>query len=413
MALPANVYTDADGWAHVQAAPGTQPYFIGSCFDSDDIPDPGSDFDPIWCLDEKRQFQQVGSTITPPDKITTTLTGLMEKTANWLDKFAERHCPFYIHFVQSKCGSRGNIGNWERIYTIRAQKITDRVLSNLMAREGGNATTMATSVSASPGRIDSRELFVSRQTTAEPDNLNDIWACDPNCAGACGPEIEIGDVLQAAADADGVGGTANVPVTVNGGAIWGAAAADPFAADENIMAGQCFELDKDTTRWLVVRDGDVAAGLEVAYSDDGGATWTNAVVAATVNEAATGDGALFAFDAEHIWLCTDDGNVFFSSDGGVTWVDQGALGASGASPLNAIDFIDANVGYCVGDADTIISTEDGGTNWVAQTATGGGNGLDAVQVFAYARGQHVLVGDDGGDLYNTWDGTTTWMICRP
>lgn len=405
MPTPTSIYTDEDGAVFVQASPGKQPYYIGPCLDAADLPNPKGDVTPIWCLNEYRQYVQIGSAKTAPSNITTTLTSVMEKTANWLERFAEDFCPFVLHYTQSKCGSKGVMGNWERVFSIMVDAVTDDVISNLAMREGGNPTTRAFSITARAGRVDSRELTIGRQTTTEAEALNDIWACDKRCVGPCGDEIGLGDHLQAAADAVAAG-TANVQTTTNGGSTWAAAATDPFAADENIMAGVCFPADKDTIRWLVVRDGDAAALLEVAYSDDSGATWTNVTVGSTNDEAGTGPQCLFALDSEHIWLVTDDGNVFFSSDGGLTWTDQGASSASGGNALQAIHFVNAFIGYAVGASDTVITTENGGDTWTAATATGGGNTLNTVQVFE--SGQRVIVGDNGGDVYVSFDGTTTW-----
>lgn len=402
-----DVFTDEDGAAYVQAAPGKQTHYIGNCISLGDLPNPRSGSEPIWCLDENRNFVPAGNTKTPPSKITTDVTMLLSKTAGWMEQFVEEFCPFVLHYVQTKCGSKGVFGNWERSYSIFVESVPDDVLSNLGNREGGNPTTRQFSLEAEPGRIDSREMSVSRQTTTEAQALNDIWACPSQCASECGDEIGVCEHMQAAADAVGAG-TANVLTTTDKGTTWAAAAADPFAADEHIIAGVCFEVDKDTTRWLVVRDGDAANPLEVAYSDDSGATWTTATVGSTNNEAAAGPQCLFAFGLEYIWLVTDDGNVFFSSDGGVTWTDQSASTASGGNALNAIHFIDTNIGYAVGAADTVVYTEDGGSNWTAATATGGGNGLNTLYVFARGKGQWLIVGDDGGDFYHSWDGTTTW-----
>jgi photosystem II stability/assembly factor-like uncharacterized protein len=335
------------------------------------------------------------------------LTGLLSSTSTWLERFVEEFCPFWLHYTQSKCGSKGVFGNWERVYSIYVETITDDTLSNLVQREGGDASMRAIAVEAMPGRVDSRVMTVSRKTTTEVQNARDIWACPSQCIGECGEEIGVCQHMQVACDAVAVG-TANLLLTTDRGATWAAVAVDPFAADENIIVGACFPVDRDTTRWLVARDADAADNLEVAYSDDLGATWTMADVGTTNNEAVTGPQSLFVIDAEHMWICTDDGNVFFCSDGGVTWVDQSALTASGANPLNAIHFLDDSVGICVGDADTVILTVDGGTNWTAGTATGGGNGLTTVQLYPLGRGQQAIVGDDGGDFYITWDNTATW-----
>jgi photosystem II stability/assembly factor-like uncharacterized protein len=160
-------------------------------------------------------------------------------------------------------------------------------------------------------------------------------------------------------------------------------------------------------RWLVGRA--TAAGFAaVAYSNDGGATWTIVEVGATNTEYFTGPNTIFALDGSHIWGCTDQGNVFFSADGGVTWVDQGALAASGGNALNCIHFVDEDTGYAVGDADTVIYTDNGGATWTAATATGLGVALKSVVCFSRYRaiiGAAIVV---AGSLVMTFDGGVTY-----
>jgi len=397
-----------DGSGYIQILPGQEPYYLGKCWNLDAIPDPKGDVTPVFCFNEDRQYEAIGETLGAPGAITTVLTGLQEKTQNWLETLKAEGCPFWLYFTQHKCGRRGVFGNWERVWALERARITDDPVTNIMMRDSDAKTEHAFNISAWPPRVDSWEITVSLQDTTEAAALNDIAACPKACAGDCGDRLYPCEVMVAGADG-GTAAAANVLRTVDGGTTWAATAADPFAVAENIMSIACFELDKDTTRILCVRDADAANPLEVGYSDDAGATWTNANVGTTANEAATGPQSLFVLDPTHIWICTDDGNVFFSSDYGVTWTDQDASGASGANALNAIHFVSSRVGFAVGDTDTVIYTVDGGENWVAGTATGGGDNLLTVQCFNANR---VIVGTSGGDIYISFDGSATWAL-RP
>lgn len=398
-------YTDADGAVFVQRGPGQPTEYIGACWEAGDIPKPGQDAEPFFCRDANREFQVAGNTASPPGKITTTLTGLMSATANWLERFADDFCPFWVYFTQSKCGSKNSHLNWERNYAIEVTAITDRPISNFLSRDGANPTTQAFNLTANPFRIDNRTLVAARQTTVEANSANDIFACPSQCGGICGAQSLTCETLYSVHDAVG-GGTAKALRSTDGGTTWAATAADPFIADEDIIVGACYNVSKGVNRVFVIRGLDVADNLEGAYSDDNGATWTLVDIGSTNGEAVVGPQALHVIDSEHMWACTDDGNVFFSSDGGVTWTDQAALGASGANALHAITFENYSLGYAVGAADTVIKTVDGGTTWSAVTATGGGNINNTVQVFD--SGQHVIAGDSGGDIYHSFDGATTW-----
>ena len=238
----ATVFTDEDGAIFVQTAPGRDTHYLGSCFDVSDLPNPKGARTPIWCLDEYRNFQAVGSTKSAPGDTSVTVTGLLEKTTNWMETFVERNCPYVIHFMETKCGSRGVYGNWERMFSYIVWDVTDDVISNLTMRETGASTTRAWTMAMQPGRIDSRELRVQRQTTASVADAEDIWACDTSCTGECGPEVGLGQNLQIAYANVGAA-TADVGVTVDNGTTWAVAAADPFAISERTAAGWCFQVD--------------------------------------------------------------------------------------------------------------------------------------------------------------------------
>lgn len=402
---PTNVFSDEDGGVYVQTRPGTRTYYVGNCLDTDALPNPKSDTDPIWCLDNKRNYQVVGRTKTAPAKITTTLTQIFDKTATWLEKFVEEFCPFYLHYLQHKCGTRGVWGHWERISSILVTSVTDDVISNVAMREGGNPTTRQYSLTAMPPRVDSRELAVGPRTALSVEDGYAIWACPPVCADDCGAPRALGESLATGHMAVG-GGTSEVNFSVNSGTTWTNGATDPFVVnDVDTVCGVCVEIDKDTVRHIVSHDTSAGIALSISYTDNAGGLWTPVLLpSVAVAEAAVGHQSIFAFDSEHIWVCTDDGDIHFSSDGALTWTNQAAIGVSGGNPLNAIKFWDANVGYCVGDADTVLYTINGGVNWLAATGAGGVN-LDCLALLGE---NTLLVGDSAGELFHSWDGGDVW-----
>ena len=387
----------------VQKQDGGQVYYLGECFGFDSMGDVRPGKDPIICW-RNGKLQIVGKKQTPPSLLTFTIDNLLEKAANWLDVLSEQECPFTV-FALFGCNELGVFNNNpQRGYVLGDVEIVDGTVSPIRVRDADDEVVTGRDMVAS-SRVDAWEITASQKATSETEDANSVTASPGNCLSDCGNQIEVCEELWVGCDAVGAG-TANVLRSQDGGVTWAATAADPFAADENIVSIRAFQLNGTTVRVLCVRDGDAAAALEIAYTDDYGATWTNVTVGATNNEAGVADQSLFVLDASHIWLCTDDGRVFFSGDAGVTWTDQAsALVASGANALNAIAFIDTNVGYAVGDGDTVIYTVDGGQNWVAGTATGGGQNLDALAVFSQYR---ILTGDDTGDLYMTYDQTTNW-----
>jgi hypothetical protein len=279
--IPTSAYTDADGSVYIQRLPGEETHFIGGCFETGDLTNPQGDVDPLYCLDADRIPQVIGGTRTPPGKITSSVTGLTEDSANWMELFTDDFCPFFIHFVQHSCGTRGVWAHWDRVYTYHVRAITDDPIGNFMSREGGNATTHAFNFTAFPPRVGSRRLGIGRKTTAEDQAANCIWAEPKTCGSDCGDEIKLGQNLMVGHDDDG----ANPPVvmrSVDFGETWATIGNDPHAATESIVAGCAFPIDRDTMRHIAVRDTNAGVALEIEYTDDAGATaWNNVVVPAT------------------------------------------------------------------------------------------------------------------------------------
>lgn len=398
-----------DTSVYVQTQPGKPTVYLGDCVDLDSIPNPRAGVELIQCWNRQRDgFKTLGERLTPPGNLEFTLSELLDSAASALDAMK---CPFTLFALQRTCGNAGVFNNWERGAIVHHNRITDDTLNNVAHHVDDNEQMHEYSLSGWVPRIDVFRPAVGSITTTEPEALNAIAICkNLFCGDVCAEQAEPCDAMVMGADA-GTGVTADVVYSNDNGENTALGAVDPFAADENIISVVCFSwaIGGGTgNRWLVVRDGDAAAPLEVAYSDDGGASWTLVVVGATNNEAASGPNALFAIDGSHVWLCTDDGNVFFSADGGESWTDQNALTPSGGNALNCINFADEEAGYAVGDADTVIYTDNGGDTWVAGTATGLGVSLTAVVCFSAFRaivGSAVIV---AGSLVMTFDQTATW-----
>lgn len=408
------ILTQKDTGVFIQLQPGKQPYYLGECIDLDSIPNPRlGGVDPIYCWNSRKDgFVEKGTKLSPPGRIEFTVSELIEQTASWLDKL---NCPFTFFALQSTCGERGTFGNWERGSVVANTRVIEDTLNNVAHHVDDNEVMHELSLSGSIPRMDVWPMAAARQTTTEIRALTAVDPCgNLFCGDDCGAQTEPCDNWVASSDGSTASsftdGKANVWVSADKGVTWTATAADPFAVNENILAIACFEISKGVNRYLVVRGTDPANPLEAAYSDDGGATWTLVEIGSTNGETIVGPKGLFALDSQHLWLVTDQGNVFYSADGGESWTDQGADGVSGGNPLNAINFLDTDIGFAVGDSDTVIKTIDGGAHWTAATATGTGDDLLSLWVFSKYR---VLVGTDGtaastSPLWMSFDGGATW-----
>jgi photosystem II stability/assembly factor-like uncharacterized protein len=274
-------------------------------------------------------------------------------------------------------------------------------------REEDTESTQAFAYEARPPVHRIYEMKLARLSTSETEALNDIVFCNtPKCPDSCGPAEDVCEDGYAVGDASAgsPSNTADVLETTDEGVTWAALAADPFAGGEDIISVDCVDIDNDTTRIIVAREADPAAAMEIAYSDDGGATWTTVTVGSGTGDGANYGGALLALDKRHIWLVTDSGYIYFSDDGAETWETQDAASAT-TEDLNAIAALSTDVLMAVGDNDAVVFTEDGGETWVTVASTGGGANLKTVGANPYGI---WFVGDDAAGLYYSYDDGDTW-----
>lgn len=95
---------------------------------------------------------------------------------------------------------------------------------------------------------------------------------------------------------------------------------------------------------------------------------------------------------EHIWIVGAPGSlVLHSPNRGQNWQIQ----TTGQSlPLNAVQFLDAKIGWAVGELGTVLATVDGGSNWKVQRR--GGQRAGVMFIHAHAKNTPLdLVADLG------------------
>jgi photosystem II stability/assembly factor-like uncharacterized protein len=387
----------------IQPTPGITPNYIGDCVAIGDIPSPIGGKTLIQCVDEYgKGYKTIGDKRDMPGTIDFSIENLRFPAKGWLEELA---CPFTVFVTQQCDGRRGTFNNWIRASAVRYCDITNDTLNNVAQREAQDPQMQTVDVSGWPPRYDFREMTHSRITTAEVQNgLSITKAGIDRCGDSCGAPQAASDILLIGSVALG-GATANVMRSADGGLTWAATAADPHAIGCNLVSVRAFMVGGTTVRYLVLRNTLAATALQIAYSDDAGVSWTTVTLGATVAEAGVADQSLCVLDEKNMWACTAQGRVYKSINGAVTWTEQpSALTAGGAAALNAIHFVDENIGFAVGAAGLNIYTIDGGTNWAAATATGA-LALNSVQVISRYR---VIAGGATGSLYQTWNGGVTW-----
>ena len=376
-----NYFDNFNGVIWVQpGGPNTISYPL-LCSDIDGIDEPQGDVTGRFCLQADGTWETVNRTQGTPGEVTGDVVSWREKTRAWLEKVRADRCPVGIYVHHFHCGRADTFLNYENGQLLANSFVTNKSSSQNVRRradQGENAekNEQTFSLSAQPLSEEYWPLVGTVTDAQDEDNpLRDITTCTtPQCLGPCGSKESECKYLQVAADSSASPATANTYYSDDYAATWTTGATDPFLGGENIASIVCFSIDADTDR-LVVALGSTRAGgpMVINYSDDGGATWAGEVtLGATNGEYALHSGALFALDERHIWCCTDQANVYFSSDSGASWTAQSVPDAGASEGLYYVHFADANYGWAVGGqvatSGHFIQTTDGGAHWALATA---------------------------------------------
>lgn len=355
-------------WVQVDG-PNTKPEYLG-CHDLGDIEEPEGDKTLLWCPDPSgpNKFKVVGSYKGAPGAISTSVTVPLFKTADYLEAL---RCPatLFVHVIE--CGRKDVFENWIRSFILEDFELSSTRRSKIVVRSPDEQDEATQSFDIEADEVHKPlPVEINRQVTTEPQGLNDVVFCDdPTCQDECGIGQDYCQLGYAVSDseADSPTDLAGVPHTHDGGLdAWGVTTADPFIAAEDIASVVCFEIGGGVTRVLVARGTADGVGMEVAYSDDAGVTWTPVAVSAIAGQYATMGGTLFALDMYHIWLGVTGGYIYFSDDAGITWTAQHA-GTLDTANINHIDFADELNGVAVQVGNTMLQTDDGGATWALIT----------------------------------------------
>lgn len=396
------IYTAKRGAIWLQLKPAGVPYYLG-CHSIDDIEEAYGDKELRRCYGPDGKFKVIGEIESPPDPITTTLTTNIGKTRDWLEKLL---APATLFIHQRENGRADIFTNYSRVTIIKNMSLTTKTLTGLVHASADASSEHSFEVSAYPPSLSIFKLVTQRISQSELNAINDVkfYQLPDKKAYLLEDLYKYG---VAACDA-GSGVSANVLISSDSGGSWTASATDPFASDEHIASVVVFPVSGSTVRIMVARGTtDPANPMEIAFSDDQGATWTNVNVG-TVNALfAQSPRALFALDLYHIWLVTDGGYVFFSEDGGISWETQDA-GVVTIQNLHAVHFSDSNIGFAGGENNALMKTTDGGNIWSSITAPSG-HTADTITAVFVSDEEIVWIGYNDGSLYYSEDGGNTWI----
>ena len=391
--MPNEVFTAKQGALFVQVkGANTTPQFLG-CHDLEDLVEPGGAIDTlIRCFNpDGTGWRVIGSTTTPPDPVTTSITTFSGPTRDYLEQIEDE---FTLFALQRNTGRADLFSNWNRAFVVGNARIGDRGATNIVRRNEDTESGLSFDISALPPVYRLFEIKALRQANSETESLNGVAFLD-----GCQEGYVVGD-----AAAGSPSNVADVLHTEDGGSTWTATSADPLAGGEDIAAVTVFPVSATLHRVLVARGTtDAGAAMEIAYSDSKGAAWTTVEVGSTNGQYAVGPRALYSLGRNAIWLVTDGGYIYKSEDGGASWTTQDA-GVATSNDLTHVYFVNESIGWAAGASDTILKTTDGGITWSTVTPTGESAAITAL----YAHDADRAWVGAGGSLYYTTDGGTTW-----
>jgi len=380
--------------------PNTQVHYLG-CHDLGDITASKGAQELIQCLRADGNGWDVLTTLEkPPELIKFSIDVPLFRTADWLEQVT---CPATLYITMRECGRADIFSNYVRAFAMTLSRIVSEKIAGLVMREEDKLSTLSFELEARPPLVKIWKPSLARLTTAENRGINAITTCGiMQCASGCGPAQGLCEILYKAGDAgDGVGGT--VYESLDSGATWAATGTRPFGATENISALICVETGNGSR--LIAARGTTDGGnpAEIAYSDDGGDTWTNVNVGSVNGAYVPWHAALFAVDWQHVWVVTTDGYVYFSDDAGATWT---TLASGFTEDLWAIH-VNGDYGLAGGVNNALASSSDAGASWALISGPASQAGDTITQVQVIDANNWWLTYDDGR-LYYTDDGGVTW-----
>lgn len=147
-------------------------------------------------------------------------------------------------------------------------------------------------------------------------------------------------------------------------------------------------------------------GLECTGSASTGWCWQNP--RPTGNRVNT----VFFLNGTTGWRGGDNGEIFKTTDGGVTWARQ-ATGITAG--IYGIRFVNASTGWATGAFGALLRTTDGGTSWSLskvgdpQYGTPDISTITAVDAKTVYLGRPIGLGQGTGVMYGSKDGGATWQ----
>ncbi|VVN92238.1 Ycf48-like protein [Pseudomonas fluorescens] len=178
-----------------------------------------------------------------------------------------------------------------------------------------------------------------------------------------------------------------------------APASDVVYSIESAKASKSLMLDVVHAGKRLVAVGDRG---HILYSDDQGATWTQAKVPTRALLT-----SVFFVDDKHGWAVGHDAQILASEDGGVTWTKQ-FEDLKRESPLLDVWFQDANSGFAVGAYGALMETTDGGKHWEDVSDRLDNEDQFHLNAIAAVKDVGLFIVGEQGSMFRSADWGQTW-----
>jgi hypothetical protein len=369
---------------------------------------PESEVDAITGGGTTKEYDYAGNryvgtrVVSNPAPYTTTVRTRSETVTNALRKLAKQGC-FGSLAVLDGCPALDITQFSSMRILIDASVDAGELASTGLAVDrmsGANAKQMDTFPISAPGGEGGAYIYplahVLDATLNVNANIEDVLAVRAQqCAGDCGPQINIEDQLIA------VGGPvspATIPRIYYRGAKGGAWSSNTLTG---ITDGVAVSVTKAGDRVLIGVTGTSAGLYAVSYA---ALQVASGSVAATAVTGVTGAiNAVHAVSDNVVYAGGAAGALFVSIDGGYSFT---ALASGTVQPILSIASRDQNRVYFGGQSGVLLRRVNGGaiTNLAPSVITGD----NVLTVAVPPRGTEVYIGTNTGEIWRSRDGGTTW-----
>jgi len=331
--------------------------------------------------------------VGPPGEATNTLT---IKRIHGDRKRADLMNCFWNIDQRTNCKDRDDWNGWTEIIRLCQGKATERGNPGT-AYDGDNTEQVFTFPWKALSLVDVWRVVGEIETSAiaAAQMFTAVTTCQPErCADNCDDQ---GDCVVVAVTESKAILTPYLAVNLAGGALgsWTQTAIAGWGPTHHALDVAC-------AGSLIVAVSNV--GANTMHTQDYGVTQVHTT---STDMTAHNPNCVDMIDQTFIVVGGDDAYMFASYDQATTWQTLDA-GNAATDHITAVMIArdDPGVIYAVSSADDVcIKTENSGRTWYAVATTGTAGGLTALLV---KNRNHVLVGTDKGELFETTDGGATW-----